>query len=709
MAPQPLPTDLLPSPSVTSTINSAAAADSEPAASANSNNNNNNSNDDMFSPTSAAAMALSTLHHFGTDQTNHNSNRTGSTPWGSNTTQPKKLFSSSATKTASNTISHTHSRPHHNNNNYHQPIEATATAIAITSATVVTAPRRTDWHQPPYPPETASLMMSAGTGTGGHVDAAGGRRASYAHDYTFGGVTGAGATGGPVPVPSSTSVARYHSYQQNPHHEDSSYMDVSCHLHFEIEFYILFKLRFSSTPFFLTHLFPALFFSLLKKSTPANTTGRPCPQLSTSTGDGRHNKRYDPLEHLASCASTLVTPTPKKTKHGEHPTTTTASAPSSASAYSRKKKSLGVLAENFINSYEDKEPGTIIVVDEAAIHLGVERRRIYDVVNILEAIALVTKKHKNTYSWLGKGHLDNVFGRLQAQAIVEYPQDAKTFGLINDQDILNLPSAVDDSEDPAGEGSSASSSSSVSSFTKSQAAEPKAKENKSLARLSQEFLQVFLVGHQTLSLPEASDKIQGATSVEELIAMGLSTEAKHMAVLGSSHQNKTSRNASFSKKNPKELKAAAARGLKTKIRRLYDIANVFLSVGLLKKVDSGDSSRRPNFSWAYKLTQKEIHDMHNNATPIKRNCSSSSSSSLDTTTNDGDDDEPPAATNQQHEESSILSNPKAILSIARAVTMEIDAKEEEIRSSSSKTNNDKDDETAPFAAAGSKDPEYGDI
>jgi hypothetical protein len=147
----------------------------------------------------------------------------------------------------------------------------------------------------------------------------------------------------------------------------------------------------------------------------------------------------------------------------------------------------------------------------------------------------------------------------------------------------------------------------------------KTKENKSLAKLSQEFLQVFLVVHETLSLPEASDKIQGTTSMEELIAMG------------SNQKNAAS--------TEKELKAAAARGLKTKIRRLYDIANVFLSVGLLKKVESGDSSRRPNFSWSYRVTALELYQLHrpnnnhnnnNNTVPVvtqeEDNASSSASS-----------------------------------------------------------------------------------
>lgn len=304
---------------------------------------------------------------------------------------------------------------------------------------------------------------------------------------------------------------------------------------------------------------------------------------------------------LASCASTLVTPTPKKAKLSHNSDTNNADTytntgtaininntsseeqstdVAAAVNYSRKKKSLGILAENFLNSYQRLPKGSTVVVDEAAIKLGVERRRIYDVVNILESISLVCKKHKNTYTWMGMEHLDAVFARLQAQAISEYPADAKRF--------LGKPSAIAEKN-----GNRKPPPLPVIPL-KPARKQSKSRENKSLAKLSQEFLQVFLVGHETLSLPEASDKIQGTTSMEELIAMGCS-----------SHNN--SKEAS----TEKELKAAAARGLKTKIRRLYDIANVFLSVGLLKKVDRGDASRRPNFSWSYRISAKDLYELSN--------------------------------------------------------------------------------------------------
>jgi transcription factor E2F7/8 len=271
----------------------------------------------------------------------------------------------------------------------------------------------------------------------------------------------------------------------------------------------------------------------------------------------------------------LVTPTPKKVKldHTQSEKAIAAAMIQTPTGYSRKKKSLGILAENFLRTYENLTIGATIIVDEAAVRLGVERRRIYDVVNILESICLVCKKQKNTYTWMGTGKLDAVFGRLQAQAIIEYPEEAKKL-LGSSENRCDLPPVP----------------------LKPPRRQSKTRENKSLAKLSQEFLQVFLVGHEVLSLPEASDKIQGTTSQEELIAMGMEKSEDGNQTTGA-----------------KELKAAAARGLKTKIRRLYDIANVFLSVGLLKKVDANDSSRRPNFAWSYRLSATQLYDLHQNS------------------------------------------------------------------------------------------------
>ena len=104
--------------------------------------------------------------------------------------------------------------------------------------------------------------------------------------------------------------------------------------------------------------------------------------VTSTTTTTSHNPHHPYPNHHAqqyarlASETSFVTPTPKKAKTDP--------------SYSRKNKSLGVLAENFINTFRHCPSGSDIVVDKAAQALGVERRRIYDVVNILESIRIVS-------------------------------------------------------------------------------------------------------------------------------------------------------------------------------------------------------------------------------------------------------------------------------------------------------------------------------
>jgi hypothetical protein len=80
--------------------------------------------------------------------------------------------------------------------------------------------------------------------------------------------------------------------------------------------------------------------------------------------------------------------------------------------YSRKDKSLGVLVANFLTLY-NRPDVDLFGLDDAAAKLGVERRRIYDVVNILESIGLVARSGKNQYSWKGFGAVPRALSELK--------------------------------------------------------------------------------------------------------------------------------------------------------------------------------------------------------------------------------------------------------------------------------------------------------
>lgn len=204
-------------------------------------------------------------------------------------------------------------------------------------------------------------------------------------------------------------------------------------------------------------------------------------------------------------------------------------------SYSRKDKSLGLLTENFISTFSS--PNSVISIDTAASTLCVERRRIYDIINIFESVNIVSRKCKNTYVWHGLLHLPTVFHKLQNEAIKLNKEDAIKNGVI-------IVTSKDEEriDDIASDDSSASNS-----YIK----------EKSLGRLCQKFLQLFLVGHPEMNLTTACQKIYENNAGEE----------------------------------------------KTKVRRLYDIANVMNSLGVIKKISKGN---KPTFSWSFHVSPQDL-------------------------------------------------------------------------------------------------------
>jgi hypothetical protein len=77
----------------------------------------------------------------------------------------------------------------------------------------------------------------------------------------------------------------------------------------------------------------------------------------------------------------------------------TAAAAAAAGAC-RYDSSLGLLTKKFVQLLQGEAASNgVLDLNQAATKLGVQKRRIYDITNVLEGIGLISKKSKNNIQW----------------------------------------------------------------------------------------------------------------------------------------------------------------------------------------------------------------------------------------------------------------------------------------------------------------------
>ncbi|GAA6095185.1 transcription factor E2F3 [Tachysurus ichikawai] len=128
---------------------------------------------------------------------------------------------------------------------------------------------------------------------------------------------------------------------------------------------------------------------------------------STPTGSGQRPalgrppaKRRLALDDSDHLYTAEVAKTPKTQNGGPLAVLKGNKTPKSPSEKTRYDTSLGLLTKKFVQLLGQSSDG-VVDLNQAAEALNVQKRRLYDITNVLEGVHLIKKKSKNNIQWMG--------------------------------------------------------------------------------------------------------------------------------------------------------------------------------------------------------------------------------------------------------------------------------------------------------------------
>ncbi|XP_026176232.1 transcription factor E2F8 [Mastacembelus armatus] len=311
----------------------------------------------------------------------------------------------------------------------------------------------------------------------------------------------------------------------------------------------------------------------------------------TTPKKGREVSSVDPwtptsnLKMLISAASPDIRNREKELcmdndeQEGLESTQDTENGEESEKMVSRKEKSLGLLCHKFLARYPDYPDPALkndICLDDVATELNVERRRIYDIMNVLESLHMVSRSAKNRYTWHGQTKLAQTLAILkkvgkdhrydqQMQHIRQRLLD-KEFDF--DEEEKENEEVVDLDNGERGQKELFFVELPGVEF---KAASVNSRKDKSLRVMSQKFVMLFLVSNPRVVSLDVAAKI----------------------LIGEDQGADQDKNK-----------------FKTKVRRLYDIANVLRSLKLIEKVHvTEERGRKPAFEWVGPEDFPQVNDL----------------------------------------------------------------------------------------------------